>query len=163
MTEHLRDADLARLRDRGLAAISESDGLAMFDAALTAPRAQVAAVTLRSPVRPSRQDDALRLRQELARLDPDEQRQRVLDLLGHELVTLLGHSEAQPLDADRTFRDLGVDSLTAIELRNALAPLTDAPLPATVVFDYPTPAALTDHIHRTSSHRCLTQHRTRRS
>ncbi|WP_328722934.1 SDR family NAD(P)-dependent oxidoreductase [Streptomyces sp. NBC_00247] len=149
MTEHLRDADLARLRDRGLAAISESDGLAMFDAALTAPRAQVAAVTLRSPVRPSRQDDALRLRQELARLDPDEQRQRVLDLLGHELVTLLGHSEAQPLDADRTFRDLGVDSLTAIELRNALAPLTDAPLPATVVFDYPTPAALTDHIHRT--------------
>ena len=149
MTEHLRDADLARLRDRGLAAMSESDGLAMFDAALTAPRAQVAAVTLRATARPGRQDDALRLRQELAGLDPDEQRQRVLDLVSRKLATLLGHGEGQRLDADRTFRDLGVDSLTAIELRNALAPLTDAPLPATAVFDHPTPAALTDHIRRT--------------
>ncbi|TGB14477.1 type I polyketide synthase [Streptomyces sp. MZ04] len=149
MTEHLSDADLARLRDRGLAAISESDGLAMFDAAVTAPRAQVTAVTLRAPARQSRQDDALRLRQEMAGLDHDEQRQRVLDLLSQQLAALLGHSEGQPLDANRTFRDLGVDSLTAIDLRNALAPLTDTPLQATAVFDHPTPAALTDHIHRT--------------
>jgi acyl carrier protein len=73
----------------------------------------------------------------------------VLDLVSRKLATLLGHGEGQRLDADRTFRDLGVDSLTAIELRNALAPLTDAPLPATAVFDHPTPAALTDHIRRT--------------
>ncbi|MFD7061163.1 SDR family NAD(P)-dependent oxidoreductase [Streptomyces sp. NPDC059906] len=149
MTEHLRDADLGRLRERGLAAISESDGLAMFDAALTAPRPQVAAVTLHVPVRQYPQDDALRLRRQLAGLDHDEQRQRVLGLLSHKLVKLLGHGEGQPLEADRTFRDLGVDSLAAVELRNALAPLTDTPLPATVVFDHPTPAALADHIHRT--------------
>ena len=148
MTEHLRETDLARLRDRGLAGITEADGLAMFDAALTAPRAQVAAVTLRAPSRPSRQDDAVRLRQELAGLDRDDQRQRVLELLSRKLAAVLGHGEGEPLDVDRNFRDLGVDSLTAIELRNALAPLTDAPLPATAVFDYPTPAALTDHIHR---------------
>ncbi|WUH89372.1 SDR family NAD(P)-dependent oxidoreductase [Streptomyces sp. NBC_00433] len=148
MTEHLRDADLARLRDRGLAAISESDGLAMFDAALTAPRARVTAVTLRPPAPPNRQDDALRLRQELAGLDPDEQRQRVGDLVNRKLAAVLGHTDGRLLEADRNFRDLGVDSLTAIELRNALAPLTDTPLPATAVFDHPTPAALTDHIHR---------------
>lgn len=148
MTGQLGEADLARLRDRGLAPISRSDGLAMFDAALTAPRAQVAAVTLRAPVRPGGQDDVVRLRRELAGLGRDEQRQRVLDLLSRKLVAVLGHREGQPLDADRNFRDLGVDSLIAIELRNALAPLTDAPLPATAVFDYPTPAALTDHIHR---------------
>jgi acyl transferase domain-containing protein/acyl carrier protein len=148
MTEHLREADLARLRDRGLAAISESDGLAMFDAALTAPRAQVAAVTLAAATRPRDQDDAVRLRHELAGLDQDEQRLRLLDLLSRKLRTVLGHGEGQPLDVERNFRDLGVDSLTAIELRNALAPLTDTPLPATTVFDYPTPAALTDHIHR---------------
>ncbi|MEU6994894.1 SDR family NAD(P)-dependent oxidoreductase [Streptomyces sp. NPDC046465] len=149
MTEHLREADLARLRDRGLAAIPESEGLAMFDAALTAPRAQVAAVTLGAPARPVRQDDARVLRRELAGLDPDDQRQRVLDLVSHKLVALLGHAEGRPLDAHRSFRELGVDSLAAIELRNALAPLTDVPLPATAVFDYPTPAALTDHIHQT--------------
>ncbi|SHN08502.1 pimaricinolide synthase PimS1 [Actinacidiphila paucisporea] len=148
MTEHLGEADLARLRDRGLAAISESDGLAMFDAALTAPRAQVTAVTLRPPAPPNRQDDALRLRQELAGLDPDERRHRLGDLVNRKLAAVLGHPDGQAFDADRNFRDLGVDSLTAIELRNALAPLTDTPLPATAVFDYPTPAALTDHIHR---------------
>ncbi|MGW0885251.1 SDR family NAD(P)-dependent oxidoreductase [Streptomyces sp. NPDC002671] len=150
MTEHLSQTDLARLRDRGFAAISESDGLAMFDAALTAPRAQVTAVTLRAtPARPSHQDDAVRLRHDLAGLDQDEQRQRVLDLVSRKLLAVLGHAEGQPLDEGRTFRDLGVDSLTAIELRNALAPLTDVPLPATAVFDHPTPAALTDHLHRT--------------
>ncbi|WP_225839738.1 type I polyketide synthase [Streptomyces sp. NK08204] len=149
MTEHLSEADLARLRDRGLAAITESDGLAMFDAALTAPRAQVTAVTLRAPARQSHQDDAVRLRHELAGLDQDEQRTRVLDLVSRKLAAVLGHRDGRPLDTDRTFRDLGVDSLTAIELRNALAPLTDVPLPATAVFDHPTPAALTDHIHRT--------------
>nr|WSX78771.1 SDR family NAD(P)-dependent oxidoreductase [Streptomyces sp. NBC_00899] len=148
MTGHLREPDLARLRDRGLAAISESDGLAMFDAALTAPRAQVAAVTASTAAAPAGQDDAVMLRHELAGLAPEEQRQRVLDLLSRKLGKVLGHGEGQPLDADRNFRELGVDSLTAIELRNALAPLTDAPLPATAVFDYPTPAALTDHIHR---------------
>jgi acyl transferase domain-containing protein/acyl carrier protein len=149
MTGHLRDADLARLHDRGLAAIAEADGLAMFDAALSAPRAQVAAVTLRAPARPGRKDDAVRLRHELAGLGRDEQRRCVLDLLIRTLASVLGHGEDQAPDAERNFRDLGVDSLTAVELRNALAPLTDVPLPATSVFDHPTPAALADHIHRT--------------
>ncbi|WP_455680441.1 SDR family NAD(P)-dependent oxidoreductase, partial [Streptomyces rubrogriseus] len=148
MTEHLREADLARLGDRGLATITESDGLAMFDAALTAPRAQLTAATLRAPDRPDGRDDALRLRHELAGLGHDEQRRRVLDLLSRRLAAVLGHGDGRPLDTDLTFRDLGVDSLMAIELRDALAPLTEVPLPATAIFDHPTPAALTDHIHR---------------
>jgi acyl transferase domain-containing protein len=151
MAAGLGDADLARLRARGLAPIDEATGLAMFDAALTAPRAQVAAVALTAPAAPrpdARADDTARLRRDLAALDDDGQRALLLHLVGRRLAAVLGRAEDQPLDADRTFRDLGVDSLVAVELRNALAPLTGTPLPATAVFDHPTPAALADHIHR---------------
>ncbi|MFI1084387.1 SDR family NAD(P)-dependent oxidoreductase [Streptomyces sp. NPDC020939] len=151
MTAHLGDADLARLRARGLAPISEAAGLAMFDAALTAPHAQVTAVALTAPAAPRAGDGgdgAARLRRELAALAPDDGRQRLLELVGRRLAAVLGHAEGQPLDLDRNFRDLGVDSLQAVELRNALIPLTGTPLSATAVFDHPTPAALTDHLHR---------------
>ncbi|MFI0901315.1 SDR family NAD(P)-dependent oxidoreductase [Streptomyces sp. NPDC020983] len=150
MTSGLGAADLARLRARGLAPIPEAAGLAMFDAALTAPRAQVAAVALTTPAAPpahGTDDEAARLRGELAALDRDARHARLLDLMGRTLAAVLGLAADQPLDPDRNFRELGVDSLQAVELRNALAPLTGTPLPATAVFDHPTPAALTDHIH----------------
>ncbi|MFI0943175.1 SDR family NAD(P)-dependent oxidoreductase [Streptomyces sp. NPDC021020] len=151
MAAGLGAADLARLRARGLAPIPEAAGLAMFDAALTAPRAQVTAVALTASAAPRAQDgddEAARLRVELAALDRDAGRQRLLDLVGRRLAAVLGHPEGRPLDLARNFRDLGVDSLRAVELRNALAPLTGTPLAATAVFDHPTPAALSDHIHR---------------
>ncbi|MFC8130324.1 type I polyketide synthase [Streptomyces sp. NPDC057302] len=86
------------------------------------------------------------LRGRLTGLDAAKQGELVRALVVAQAATVLGHTTAGAVDPDRAFRDLGFDSLTAVELRNGLAAASGLTLPATVVFDYPTPAALADHL-----------------
>ena len=67
-------------------------------------------------------------------------------LVTHATAAVLAHPDPDALDPDRPFKDLGIDSLSALELRNSLATQTGLSLPATLVFDQPTPTAIATHL-----------------
>jgi acyl carrier protein len=160
-----------RLTRGGLAELTPEQGLALFDCALGAPdavtvasrlastalRAQAANGTLpdvlsglfprlRRAAGTTEADPAESLTARLAELGEAERREYVLRLVRGQAATVLGHASPDGIDADRAFNEIGFDSLTAVELRNRLATATGLRLPATLLFDHPTPAALAAHL-----------------
>ncbi|MGW1147447.1 SDR family NAD(P)-dependent oxidoreductase, partial [Streptomyces sp. NPDC002454] len=85
-------------------------------------------------------------RRRLEHLPAPEGRKLLQELVRDEAAVVLGHESAGDLALDRPFREMGFDSLTAVELRNRLVAATGLPLPATTVFDHPTTAALGSHL-----------------
>ncbi|WP_420824713.1 SDR family NAD(P)-dependent oxidoreductase [Streptomyces spiramenti] len=172
----LGEADVARLRRQGTPPIPVDEALALFDAGLRSPepalvplrldrsalRARAAAGGLppvlrafapAAPRRPSTADTttageeaAGQLAERLAGLGPEDQEKLLTELVGRHVAAVLGHGSAASVDPGRAFQEMGFDSLTAVELRNALGAATGLQLPATLVFDHPTPAALAQHL-----------------
>ncbi|MEV7094000.1 type I polyketide synthase [Amycolatopsis sp. NPDC051045] len=161
MTGHLGAADLARMSRGGMTGLSDAEGLALFDAAIARgetlaipARLDLSGATgpvpplLRGLVRGTRRaataaaagdgDLAVRLRP----LPAAERDRRLLELVRDHVAAVLGHDTAGEIEPDRSFAELGFDSLTAVELRNRLGAATGLRLPATLVFDHPAPAAL---------------------
>ena len=86
------------------------------------------------------------LGRQLAGLPPADQHHLLTELIRAEAAAILGHPSPDAVQPARAFRDLGFDSVTAIELRNRLAATTALALPATLIFDYPTPTLLSRYL-----------------
>ncbi|MCQ4044555.1 SDR family NAD(P)-dependent oxidoreductase, partial [Streptomyces rubrisoli] len=169
MTGHLDAVDLRRITRDGMAPLSSEEGLALFDAAgaadqavllpmrldLGAVRAEASATgnvpalfrgLVRAPMRRVANADGDNggntLGRRLAGLPSVEQDRELLELVLRSVAGVLGYAGSQSVDSSRAFKELGFDSLTAVELRNDLKTVTGLRLPATLVFDYPTPADL---------------------
>ncbi|MFJ8495964.1 SDR family NAD(P)-dependent oxidoreductase, partial [Streptomyces sp. NPDC094038] len=88
------------------------------------------------------------IRTRLVATPVSEQRAVMRDWVRAQVAILLGYSDPQGVPADRAFKELGFDSLTAVELRNRLQVLTGLKLPTTLLFDFPNSAVLADHLLR---------------
>ncbi|MEU5684058.1 hypothetical protein DEJ48_13470 [Streptomyces venezuelae] len=116
----------------------------LFDGIPEARRALGAADDSPAAVAGERTDTSLRDR--LADADPRERKRHLRDAVRTQVAAVLGHDSAQSVGAGRQFLDLGLDSVTAVELRNRLAGITGIRLPVTVIFDHPTVNDLVAHL-----------------
>ncbi|MFE0023214.1 beta-ketoacyl synthase N-terminal-like domain-containing protein [Amycolatopsis sp. NPDC059021] len=167
MTAHLGGADQARMSRGGVQPISAEEGMALFDAAVSAEHALLVPVKLdlrevraggavphllRGLVRAGRRQAQAastvdnELLHRLAGLAAAEQEALLVELVRGQVAAVLGHSGPDAVGADTAFKDAGFDSLTSVELRNRLREGTGLKLPATLAFDYPTPLVLARHL-----------------
>ncbi|MFE0425132.1 SDR family NAD(P)-dependent oxidoreductase, partial [Streptomyces sp. NPDC058953] len=162
MTGELDEAELARLERMGVSALTAEAGLSLFDLALGTDTALLAPVeldpaALRAQARAGLLPPLLRglvkaparsvatggsWARRLADVPEADREQVVLELALTHIASVLGHASAAAIDPERAFRELGFDSLSAVELRNRLAQATGLRLPATLVFDHPSPVAV---------------------
>ncbi|MEU7688470.1 SDR family NAD(P)-dependent oxidoreductase, partial [Streptomyces spectabilis] len=162
-TTALTGTDHIRLRRAGLLPIPTSQALAMFDESLTTPQAALSAITVdpqltttdappvlrglaRVAQRTATNTDTAGVAGKLATLTQAEGEQFLQDMVCSHAATVLGHPTPGAVHPQRAFKDQGFTSLTAVELRNLLANVVGARLPATLIFDHADPSRLAQYL-----------------
>nr|WP_086821523.1 type I polyketide synthase [Allokutzneria sp. NRRL B-24872] len=79
-------------------------------------------------------------------LSEEDRRKALIDVVAGQVAAVLGYAGGDQIEPAKAFRDLGFDSLTAVDLRNRIAEATGLRLPVTLVFDYPTVTVLAEHL-----------------
>jgi acyl transferase domain-containing protein/NADPH:quinone reductase-like Zn-dependent oxidoreductase/nucleoside-diphosphate-sugar epimerase/acyl carrier protein len=169
MGSTLTDADFARMARSGMPALAAADGLALFDLARATDDAVLAPVKLdlaalrdsgevhpllrglvRAPARRAAvaagRAEPASWSQRLAGKTKAEQDELLLDLVVGQVAVVLGYESPLDIKPSLAFKELGFDSLSAVELRNTLSAATGVKLPATLVFNYPNAIELAAHL-----------------
>ncbi|MER5281730.1 beta-ketoacyl reductase, partial [Streptomyces sp. NPDC002809] len=170
MADSLQSADSQRMRRTGIETLSGEEGTALFDAAETSGAAALVTmrVDLTGPGAPEPDDlpdlfrglvrpgghrtadasapGAAAFRRRMNSLTDNERAEQVLDLVRAHAAAILGYAGPSAIEPDRAFKELGFDSLAAVEFRNGLARATGLRPPATLVFDYPNSRALAQYL-----------------
>ena len=164
MAAALSPAQAARLARQGIGLVSATRGLALLERCLERPEAHwvVAALDLRAlrqalgdaipPLwralvpapRPAAPTGSWT--REVMALPAERRLGAVLEIVQTEIARALSLPGPGAVDRERPLQELGFDSLMAVELRTALSKRIGSPLPATLAFDHPTPAALAQHL-----------------
>jgi acyl carrier protein len=167
MTARLGAAQFARMRRAGLRPMPVERGMALLDEALA--RAEVGLVAMhldlgavqhrvdedgrvpalfRTLVRPglrrvgARGNAAMALRRRLSSLAEKDRVEAVVAMVQEMVAAVLGLADAAAVPSSQPLKELGLDSLMAVEIRNQLSARAETTLPVTLVFDYPTPQAI---------------------
>ncbi|MBA8925106.1 acyl transferase domain-containing protein/D-arabinose 1-dehydrogenase-like Zn-dependent alcohol dehydrogenase/acyl carrier protein [Kutzneria viridogrisea] len=160
MTSHLTEADISRMARSGMRPLSMVEGLGLLDAVLGRHEPALLPMNLDTKIL-AKQGNALSplfrglvkaparrvasAAQVTRKLDGLSE-QALLDLVREQVAAVLGHGSAEEIEPSQAFNALGFDSLTSVELRNRLNAATELRLPATLVFDYPTPQSLAGYL-----------------
>ncbi|GAA1306589.1 SDR family NAD(P)-dependent oxidoreductase [Saccharothrix xinjiangensis] len=166
MSGHVGEADRSRMTRGGITPLGFEQGMALYDTALEVDEAVPVPIGLKPSASrlpdggvPALLRDLVRVRtrravdrtapgaggegtsdllRRLAALPAGERARALADVVRAEIAVVLGHVSADGVPTDSTFRELGFDSLTAVELRNRLNAATGVRLRVTTIFDYPT-------------------------
>ncbi|MEU8244550.1 type I polyketide synthase [Actinoplanes missouriensis] len=176
ITGRLTATDRARLSRQGILALDGRRGLELFDAAVAGGDAVPVAARLGTPAPVPAAATSIPIPAGPApaaaglgsvaagsgsaaagtgdvQQTPDSPRESaasepILDLIRREVAAVLGHASLADVPGDALFKELGLDSLGAIELRNRISVATGVALPATLIFDFPTAEDLAEHLLR---------------
>ncbi|MEV0558618.1 type I polyketide synthase [Streptomyces sp. NPDC050597] len=166
----LGEVDIERLQRQGVQPMTSYEGLALFDAALSrdepvlvparlnlpAPGASGAGQTgspllrglIGTPAGPERREATdVGIAQQVRSLPRADAEKVLLNAVRAQTAIVLGHADTGRVGPVVAFKDLGIDSLMALELRNKLAAVTGLKLPATLAFDHPNPSALAQFLN----------------
>ncbi|MGH3880716.1 MAG: SDR family NAD(P)-dependent oxidoreductase, partial [Actinophytocola sp.] len=161
LTRDLTDTDTRRMARAGLREMDPDHGLRLFDTALATGAPAVVAAPLDLPairdsgevsavfrglVRPRGAHRTNATASRLSELDTNDRARAALDLVRGAASSVLGDDSVDRIDADLTFKQLGFDSLTAVELRDLLSKRSGLRLSPTLVFDHPTVSGLAEHL-----------------
>ncbi|WJV44905.1 SDR family NAD(P)-dependent oxidoreductase [Streptomyces flavofungini] len=173
MAGALAEEDIDRMNRAGVAALSAEEGLALLDASLAQPDGALVPMKLhldtlrqqfgadvpplfrglirggsrtRRVVESGPAAAGTSLADQLAALAPENRERALIDLVRAQVAAVLGYASGDDVAPTKAFKELGFDSLTSVELRNRLNAATELRLPASLVFDYPTPKILAQYL-----------------